>query len=151
MTAPERGILVVRGSIEEGLTYSVRRGDGVTVGEDEILALSPENRELTRVVRELASRPSPDAVSSLADFGVEYVVLPAPADADVAAGLDATGGLTQASAERGTRAWQVARELDPDAVDGPRSWLRIVLLVVQGLAIAWVLVLCAPTANRRRS
>jgi GT2 family glycosyltransferase len=151
MTAPERGILVVRGSIEDGLTYSVRRGDGLTVGEDEILALSPENRELTRVVGELASRPSPDAVSSLADFGVEYVVLPAPADADVAAGLDATGGLTQASAERGTRAWQVARELDPDAVDGPRSWLRIVLLVVQGLTIVWVLVLCAPTANRRRS
>ena len=56
----------------------------------------------------------------------------------MAAGLDATGGLTQASAERGTRAWQVARDLDPGAVDGPRSWLRIFLLVVQGLAIVWV-------------
>ncbi|MDQ4053868.1 MAG: hypothetical protein M3237_14365, partial [Actinomycetota bacterium] len=69
----------------------------------------------------------------------------------VAAGLDATGGLSQASAEHGTRAWQVARELDPDAVDGPRSWLRIVLLIVQGLAVVWVLVLCAPTTDRRRS
>ncbi len=151
VTAPERGILVVRGSVDDGLSYNIRRGDGVTVGEAEILALSPDNPELTAVVRSLASRPSADVVTSLASFGVEYVVLPAPADANVAAGLDATGGLTQASAERGTRAWQIARELDPDAVDGPRSWLRIVLVIVQGLAILWVLVLCAPTANPRRT
>ncbi len=151
MTAPERGILVVRGSTDDGLSYSIQRGDGITLGEDEVLALSSEDHELTGVVRELASRPNADAVTALAGFGVEYVVLPAPADATVAAGLDATGGLTQASAEHGTRAWQVARELDPDAVDGPRSWLRIVLLVIQGLALVCVLVLCAPTANRRRS
>ncbi len=151
MTAPERGILVVRGSVDDGLSYNIRRGDGVTVGEAEILALSSDDPELTAVVRSLASRPSPEAVTSLAGFGVEYVVLPAPADAAVAAGLDATGGLTQASAERGTRAWQVARDLDPAAVDGPRSWLHIFLLVVQGLAIVWVLVLCAPTANPRRT
>ena len=151
MTAPERGILVVRGSTDDGLTYSIQRGDGVTVGEDEIQALSAEDHELDRRGQEPASRPNADAVTALAGFGVEYVVLPAPADATVAAGLDATGGLTQASAEHGTRAWQVARELDPDAVDGPRSWLRVVLLVIQGLAIVCVLVLCAPTANRRRS
>jgi GT2 family glycosyltransferase len=150
MTAPERGILVVRGSTDDGLAYDIRRGDGITLGEDEIVALSPEDPELTAVVTELASRPSPDAVGTLAGFGVEYVVLPAPADATVAAGLDATGGLTQASAERGTRAWQVARDLDPDAVDGPRSWFRNLLLVVQGVAIVGVLVLSAPTSNRRR-
>ncbi len=151
MTEPAQGILVVRGNVEEGLSYNIRRGDGVTVGEAEILALSPDDPQLAEVVRRLASRPNPDAVAALAGFGVEYVVLPAPADTTVAAGLDATGGLTQASAERGTRAWQVARELDPDVVDGPRSWLRIALLVVQGLAIVWVLVLCAPTANPRRT
>ena len=121
MTGPERGILVVRGDVDHGLTYSIRRGDGVTLGEDEIVALSPENSQLTSVVRRLASRPTPDAVGALAEFGVEYVVLPSPADASVAAGLDATGGLTQASAERGTRAWQVARALDPGAVDGSAS------------------------------
>ena len=151
MTAPERGILVVRGSVDEGFSYTIRRDDGVTLGEDEIVALTPEDSELTGVVRSLVSRPSPDAVTALAGFGVEYVVLPAPADARVAAGLDATGGMAQASAERGTRAWQVARDLDPGAVDGPRSWLRTLLLVLQGLAIVWILVLCAPTANRRRS
>ena len=68
----------------------------------------------------------------------------------MAAALDATGGLVQASAEdRATRAWQVDRPLDADALDGPRSWLRIGLLVLQGLAIVVVLVLCAADAATR--
>jgi hypothetical protein len=58
--------------------------------------------------------------------------------------------LVQASAEdRSTRAWQVNRTLDPHAVDGPRSWLRILLLVLQAVAIVVVAVLCAPTTDRR--
>ncbi|MEJ7833471.1 MAG: hypothetical protein WKF79_11185, partial [Nocardioides sp.] len=65
--------------------------------------------------------------------------------------LDATGGLTQASAEnRETRAWMVDRELDPDAVAGPTSWLRVALLVIQALAVVVVAVLCAPSADRGR-
>ncbi|WP_166133232.1 glycosyltransferase family 2 protein [Nocardioides ochotonae] len=151
-TGPEHGILVVRGTVADGLTYEVRRGDGVTLGEDEILDLSPEDTGLSDAVRELASAPTPDLVTELADRGIEYVVLPAPADGDVAASLDATGGLLAASAEdRTTRAWQVDRPLSPDAVDGPTSWLRVALLVLQGVALVWVLVLCAPTTNRRRS
>jgi hypothetical protein len=78
-------------------------------------------------------------------------VLPAPADGEVAAALDATGGLVQASAEdRRTRAWQVDRPLSARDLDGPRSWLRIGLLVLQGLAILAVLVLCAPSTDRAR-
>ena len=146
---PEHGILVVRGSIDDGLTYTVRRDDGVTTGEDEVLALAPEDDAFTAVVQSLTARPAPEAVESLARRGIEYVVLPAPADGDVAASLDATGGLVQASAEdRSTRAWQVDLPLSAEDLDGPRSWLRIGLLVVQGLGILAVLVLCAPSANR---
>jgi len=90
-------------------------------------------------------------VARLADHGIEYVVLPAPADGSVAAALDATGGLVQASAEdRATRAWHVSRELDATAVDGDRSWLRVALLGLQGLAVLAVLVLCLPTLRARR-
>lgn len=152
MLGPEHGILVIRGDVESGLTYTVRRGDGVTLGEDEVLALTPADDALTRDVRTLTSRPTPAVVEELADRGIEYVVLPAPADGDVAAALDATGGLVQASAEnRSTRAWQVATAPDPEALDGPGSPLRVVLLVVQGIALVVVAVLCAPTTNRRRS
>jgi GT2 family glycosyltransferase len=150
MLGPEHGILVIRGDLETGLTYTVRRGDGITVGEDEILALTAEDTDFTRDVRALTSRPTPAVVDVLAGKGIEYVVLPSPADGDVASALDATGGLVQASAEdRSTRAWQVDRPLDPDAVDGPRSWLRIALLGLQGIGIVVVAVLCAPTTERR--
>ncbi len=150
MLGDEHGILVIRGDVDRGLTYTVRRGDGVTLGEDEVLQLTREDPGFTRAVRTLVSRPTPELVSALAGRGIEYVLLPTPADGDVAAELDATGGLIQASAEdRSTRAWQVSAPLDPEAVAGPRSWLRILLLGVQGLGVLVVAVLCAPTTNRR--
>jgi GT2 family glycosyltransferase len=152
MTGPAHGILVVRGDVERGLTYSVRRGDGVTLGEDEILDLTPEDTGFTRDVTSLLARPTPAVVGVLAEQGIEYVVLPAPADGDVASALDATGGLVQASAEnRATRAWQVDRPLAADALEGPGSWWRVLLLIVQGLAVLVVAVLCAPTAQRRET
>jgi hypothetical protein len=148
---PEHGILVVKGSVEDGLTYTVRRGDGVTTGEDEVLVLTAEDPAFSTLVQELAARPTPQAVDELASHGIEYVVLPAPADGEVSAALDATAGLEQASAEdRSTRAWQVDRPLSADDLDGPRSWLRIGLLVLQGIAILAVLVLCAPSTDRSR-
>ena len=146
------GILVVRGSVEDGLTYTVRRGDGVTLGEDEILDLTGADASFTAEVRELVSRPTPGVIDRLGQSGIEYVVLPSPADGDVAAVLDAAAGLVQASAEdRSTRAWQVDRSLDSSALEGPTSWLRVLLLVVQGVASVLVAVLCLPTTSRRRS
>jgi hypothetical protein len=148
---PEHGILVIRGDVEHGLEYSVLRDDGVRLGEDEIVALSAEDESLGATVSALVSGPDPEAVESLADEGIQYVVLPSPADGSVASVIDATAGLSQASAEdRTTRAWEVGPEQNPDAVDGPRSWLRIGLLVVQVLAILVIAVLCAPTSSRRR-
>ncbi len=146
------GILVVRGSVEEGLTYAVRRGDGVTIGEDEVLAATPVDPGFDAVVEELVSQPRASVVAELADAGIRYVVLPAPADGDVAAGLDASGGLDQASAEdRSTRAWQVSRQVDEGALGGLTPWWRVALLVVQGIGIVVVLVLCAPTSAQSRS
>jgi hypothetical protein len=149
---PEHGILVVRGNVEDGLTYAIRRDDGVTVGEDEILNLTREDDDFTSVVRALVSRPTPDAVDRLGSSGIEYVVLPSPADGNTAAVLDATTGLEQASGQdRSTRAWRVDKPLDAGLLEGPVSWLRVVLLVVQAAAVIVVVVLCLPTTNPRRS
>ena len=148
------GILVIRGDVAHGLRYTIRRGDGDTLGENEIQYASEPDPGFTADVRALVSRPTARVVSDLAKAGIRYVVLPSPADGDVAAGLDATDGLSQASAEsRTTRAWSVAHPVDPHAMDGPGSVPRAVLLGVQGLAILVVLVLCLPTwrASRRRS
>ena len=148
---PEHGVLVLSGSVEDGITYRIRRGDGTTLGEDEIVQLAREDEELTDDVRTLASAPTPSVVADLGARGIEYVVLTAPADGRVSARLDATAGLDQASAEdRATRAWRVDRPLDPDAVAGDEPWWRWVLLALQGAAIIAALVLAAPTVRGRR-
>ncbi|GAB3029040.1 hypothetical protein GCM10011376_15050 [Nocardioides flavus (ex Wang et al. 2016)] len=147
----EHGVLVLGGSVDDGITYRIRRDDGTTVGEDEILTLADEDSALTEDVRALVSSPTPAVVAALGARGVEYVVLGSPADGRISSLLDATAGLEQASAEdRTTRAWRVDRPLDPSAVDGPGSWWRSALLAVQAIAIALALVLAAPTVRQRR-
>ncbi len=147
----EHGVLVLRGSVDEGIDYRILRGDGVTLGEDEVLALADEDVDLTRQVTELVSAPTGELVESLARAGIEYVVLPSPADGTIAAGLDATAGLDQASAEdRSTRAWRVDRPLSAEGVEGRTTWPRLLLLVVQVAALLLVLVLAAPTVRRGR-
>lgn len=148
---PAAGILVIRGDTEHGLTYSVRRGAGNTLGEDEIGYASEPDPAFQNDVRALVSRPTPQVVDDLAAAGIRYLVLPAPYDGRVAAGLDATDGLGQAGTEsQATRTWRVETPVDPHAVDGPRSVVRIVLLVVQGIAVVVVLVLSMPTLRARR-
>lgn len=149
VTGPEHGILVVRGSLAEGLAYTVRRDDGVTVGEDEVLAFSDPDPAADEVVSTLLARPTASSVQDVAALGLEWILLPAPADATVAASLDATTGLVQASTDPGTRAWRVDRELAVDAVDGPGSWLHVLLLLVQGGGLVVVLVLCLPSLRER--
>ena len=147
----EHGVLVVGGSVDDGITYRIRRDDGTTVGEDEILTLADEDAELTSEVQALVSSPTPGVVAALGARGVEYVVLSSPADGKVSALLDATAGLEQASAEdRSTRGWRVDRPRAATALDGPGSWWRTALLVVQALAVLAALVLAAPTVRQRR-
>uniref|UniRef100_UPI00286DA38F hypothetical protein n=1 Tax=Nocardioides sp. TaxID=35761 RepID=UPI00286DA38F len=147
----EHGVLVIRGSVDSGVDYRIRRGDGITLGEDEILALADVDRDFDAQVRALVSAPTASVVKALGDAGIEYVVLPSPADGTVAAGLDATAGLDQASAEdRSTRAWRVDRPLAAVDVESHTSVWRVLLLIVQGAAILVVLVLAAPTLRKGR-
>lgn len=146
--APENGVLVLRGSVDQGVRYEVHRGDGPTVGEDEIAALTEEDPAVTEVIRSLVTSPDADAVTDLSRRGILYVVLAPPADGEIAAGLDATSGLEQASAERGTRAWQVAA--DPDPLPEPRPWFRWLLLILQFAAVPTLVVLALPPVRRNR-
>ena len=147
----ERGVLVLAGSVEGGIDYRVRRGDGITLGEDEILALSDVDPGFDAAVLALVSAPTSQVAKELGAAGIEYVVLASPADGTVAAGLDATPGFDQASAEdRSTRAWLVSRPLVADEVASRTSPGRMLLLVVQGAAVVVVLVLALPTLRRGR-
>ncbi len=80
----------------------------------------------------LVSAPTGERRQVAGARGIEYVVLPSPADGTIAAGLDATAGLDQASAEdRSTRAWRVDRPLAAEDVESRTTWPRLLLLVVQ--------------------
>jgi GT2 family glycosyltransferase len=148
---PAAGILVVRGDTATGLTYTIRRGAGDTVGENEILYASEPDPAFNADVRALVSRPTPSVVDDLAKAGIRYLVLPAPYDGSVAAGLDATDGLGQAGTEsQATRTWRIETEVDPHAVDGHGSVVRPVLLGVEGVGVLAVLVLSLPTLRARR-
>jgi len=149
--AEQYGVLVLRGSIDTGLRYAVHRGDGPTVGEDEIAGLTPQDPDITATIRALATSPDPDAVERLSDLGIRYVFQAAPADGAIAASLDATSGLVQASSERGTRAWQLSAE--PAPLPGGAvwlRWLRWLLVAVQLAAVPVLVVLALPPLRRSR-
>ena len=149
---PTNGVLVLRGETATGLTWQVRRDDGVTLGEDEILALTRPDPVLDATVGALLSRPTPEVVARLADFGIAYLVLPPPYDGQVAATLDAASGLVQASApDRDTRAWQVAEPVAPDALAGTGPWWHPWLLGLQGAALVVVAVLCGPARREEEA
>ena len=150
-SAPGHGVLVLNGDVESGLTWSVYRGDGTTLGEDEILALTEPDAKLDADVGALVSRPTTDVVGRMPGYGIDYVVMPSPADGQVAATLDAASGLTQASAaDRSTRAWQFDEPAPADAIAGDGPWWHPWLLGLQVLAILVVAVLCGPTRRETR-
>ncbi|RJS46626.1 glycosyltransferase [Nocardioides cavernaquae] len=140
------GVLLIRGDVPRGLTWEVHRGDGVTLGEDEVLALTGPDARVDKAVADLVSRPTPEVLATLTREGIDYVLLPAPASTQVAATLDAADGLAQASAtDRRTRAWQLTEVASGDAIarSGP-TW-HGVLVALQLLAVLVVAVLCGPT------
>jgi GT2 family glycosyltransferase len=146
--ADQDGVLVLRGTVEEGLRYEVHRGDGPTLGEDEIAALTPEDAGGTAIIRDLVTSPDPEAAAALAGRGILYVVQAAPVDGEISASLDATPGLVQASSARGTRAWEV--DPGPGPLPEHSSWARWILLLAQGAAIPVLVVLSLPPLRRSR-
>lgn len=147
-----RGILLLRGSVDRGVDWTIQRGDGVTLGEDEILALTPPDPDVDAKVRDALTLPGgAGAAGELADYGVEFIVMPTPVDQRVAARLDAASGVEQASsADDDSRAWRVAGEVDPQALDGEGPWWHPWLLGLQVMAIIAIAVLCGPTRREAR-
>jgi GT2 family glycosyltransferase len=153
---PRAGVLVIRGSRAEGFEHLLLRGPGLRTGDVSVLPSVEAQRPLTRVVRHLVSAPEPEDAARLARIGVGFVYAPAPADPTLTGNLDSLSGVTQGSAIRpGSRAWQVDAGVPRTAVGsataltGTDPW-RPWLLGAQGLAVAAVLVLAAPTRRRTR-
>jgi hypothetical protein len=147
---PDQGVLVIRRE-GAGLGYTLLRQDGARLGDDTVATTSDAQDELTDLVADLATAPTADQVAELSRYGVEFLYLPPPADADLAGNLDSVSGLRSASALRpGSRAWQLEADPSREALPEPEGSLRPLLLLLQILAAVAAAVLAAPSRRVRR-
>lgn len=143
-------VLVVRGSADQA-RYDVLAGDGLRLGDDSVLppAGSPK---MTSLVTDLLVERTGVAPARLAEKGIGYVVLPPPNSSQLVEQLDATPGLSRASAGQ-LAGWQIdkARRQRDSSVPGLESAESDRRLQVAGQAGLWllVLVLAAPGLHRR--
>jgi GT2 family glycosyltransferase len=144
------GTLVLRGSLEDGLTTEVRRGAPMTLGEEAVLPPASEQEPLTRAVSDLVTAPGPTTTGEIAGQGAAYVFVPEPVDAGLASALDAVPALASASADDPVaRAWRLDDPTSmPPVETGMPAWLRPLLLGVQAMVLLVVVVLAAPTRSR---
>ena len=143
-------VLVLRGGDGDDVRYQVLRDGPLRVGDDGVLALTPERREVTEDLGLLLAGSDDDVSASLALHGISYVYAPAPVSPAVSGALDAAAGFTGASAPtEGTRAWKVEGDVRLAAVDpDPHPW-HVAALLVQVIAVVAAVVLALPGRRRR--
>src|SRR6266568_4478340 len=92
------------------ITYSVLRSTDPVIGEQELSRPAAARRELNLCVATLTA-PQGSAVQdqghALARFGIGYVLLPAPGNANLARRLDGVAGLRPVSSTSEFRLWRV--------------------------------------------
>ncbi|HEY6935363.1 MAG TPA: glycosyltransferase family 2 protein [Marmoricola sp.] len=140
------GVLVLRGGDGRGVHYRLLRDGDLTIGDDAVLALTPPDDRLTALVGRLLSTDPGDAATRLAGYGIDYVYARAPARPAVTGALDATSGLSGASAPpQGTRAWQLTAHPSLTAVHPVTSPWHWPLLALQLIVLVAAIVLALPT------
>jgi hypothetical protein len=146
---PSQGTLVLAGDMTRGYDVVVRRGGPPALGDE---ALTPTPEPLTPTVSDLLTDPGASTLDDLAAGGVAYVFAAPPVDPLLAGALDELPGLASTSAaDSGGRAWRLEQTAELTLPDpGVHSWLRPLLLAVQGVAIVAAAVLAAPTRESDR-
>jgi GT2 family glycosyltransferase len=93
------------------VNYAVARESDPSLGEEELAAPLTAQSTLSRVVATLTSADSADEGDpgeQLADFAIEWVLLPGPVNATLAQRLDSAAGLTRVSTSVSYDLWEVA-------------------------------------------
>lgn len=141
--------LVVDGSIDSGVGYSVVVEEGPRLGQEAILPEASEARQLTETVQSLLSNPSEADLEALASRGISAIYAPADVDDELARRLDTAPGLAPSgSNDPNARVWLVKAESDVAEPQG--SYLRWLVASAHVLAILVAVALTAPVRQRRR-
>jgi hypothetical protein len=95
----QQRVLLLSGDTDE-VSYDVIMDDGVRLGDDSVDPLYGDTA-LDELVADVVSEGRGDDADRLADFGIGYVMIPAPADPGLVAAFDGLPGLTKASTDPG--------------------------------------------------
>ncbi len=150
-TTNSNAVLVLRGgSRGTDVRYRVLREDTLRVGDDGVLALTPERTDLTTALGSLLAGSDPGVSQELSSFGIAYVYAPPRVSAAVAGAFDAADGFTGASAPApDSRAWRLEGPATLTAVGTTSNLPHLLALVVQLVAVLAAVVLALPGRRRR--
>jgi GT2 family glycosyltransferase len=95
----QQRVLLLTGNTDH-VSYDVIMDDGVRLGDDSVDPLYGDEA-LDALVADVVSEGRGDDADRLADFGIGYIMIPAPADAGLVAAFDGLPGLTKASTDPG--------------------------------------------------
>ncbi len=93
------------GADDAAIGYTVLRDRAAQLGDADLGALTDE--PLTTLVGDLVAGRGASSAGALAEFGVRYVLVPAPADPALVDSLDGQSGLVRASSPEGGAVWRV--------------------------------------------
>ncbi|MFI0938023.1 glycosyltransferase [Streptomyces sp. NPDC021020] len=89
------------------ISYALVRGSGVHIGDAEIAAQAPRDRDLDSLVANLVAGSGADQGSRLAKYAVRYVLAQKDTPREVGRVLDGTPGLSRVSQADGSELWRV--------------------------------------------
>jgi hypothetical protein len=158
---PGVGTLVLESQQDGSVAAVVDRGVGTTLDETSTLwstrrSADSAAHDLAVLAGNLSSRSGFDPVPGLANFRVEFVLLPdaeggaAAVRQRVAESLDAAPALSPVGETPVGTLWRVPSYAEAPAPDAGLTRSALGILIVQALVIALALLLAIPTARRRR-
>lgn len=135
-------VVVIDGTAEGGLTYSVHSGDGTRLGDEAVLPSADAYPEFADVLAATTSDPTEEDVTRLAEWGIGAIYASPPVDEPVAEMLDAAPDLAPSGSPPRARVWTIEQSVGSHDEDG--SAIRPLIIGGQLLALVIVLVLATP-------
>ena len=152
----DQAVLVLRGGEgRSAVRYRLLRHGTLRIGDDGVLAATPERTDLTSSLGRLLAGADSGGAALLGRYGVRYVYAPPPVSSAVSGALDASEGFASASNPvRTSRAWSISAPVSLDGVvPQPSRWQQaahVTALTVQLLALLAIVVLATPGRKERR-
>ena len=146
-----QAVLVLRGGARgTDVRYRVLRRGTLRIGDDAVLALTPERTDLTTALGSLLAGSDPGVSKKLSSFGITYVYAPPRVSAAVTGAFDAAEGFTGASAPTpDSRAWRLEGPATLTAIGSTSNLPHLIALGIQLVTVLAAVVLALPGRRRR--